>query len=280
LYYYTDALWLNYNAYLKIRERLGGSFGFYYPFSMFYRAEMGLHVYHQEENYDEVMYGQEIPYAQFFNGPATRVNVTLAWDTIRFIYNIPNMGHTFRVSFDKYLKLGDKFLDAYDVMADFKKYFRIDNHTSLAFRLSGYFSKGKNPQLFWFGGDNTLRASEFRRLVGNNAAFFNAEFRFPLILRMQTVIGMIGPIRGVFFYDIGGVWLDDAPEKFQFFAEGRGLNNLFKPGGVRLKDAISSYGFGIALYMFGYPMHFDWVYKTDLYARKYYGLNFWMGFDF
>jgi len=117
-------------------------------------------------------------------------------------------------------------------------------------------------------------------LVGNNATFFNAEFRFPLILRMQTVIGMIGPIRGVLFYDLGGVWLDDAPEKFRFFEQGRGLNNLFKAGSVRLKDAISSYGFGIALYMFGYPMHFDWVWQTDLNARKYYGVNFWMGFDF
>ncbi|MCK5057543.1 MAG: PD40 domain-containing protein [Candidatus Aminicenantes bacterium] len=280
LYYFTDALWINYNAYLQIRQRLGGSFGFYYPFNMFYRAELGLQLYYQEENYDKIMYGEDLPYAQFFNGPVTRVNLTLAGDTIKFIYNLPNMGHTFRVSFEKYLKLGEKFLDAYNVMADFKKYFRINNHTSLAFRLSGYFSKGRNPQLFWFGGDNTLRASEFRRLVGNNAVFFNAELRFPLIYRSQTLIGMIGPIRGVFFFDLGGVWLDESPEQFRFFAEGRGLNNIFKPGSVKLKDAISSYGFGIALYMFGYPIHFDWVYQTDLYARKYYGVNFWIGFDF
>lgn len=282
LYYYTDALWINYNAYLKIRQRLGGSVGFYYPFNRYYRAEFGASFYYQEESYDEVLYGTELPFAQFFDGPVSRVSFSLIGDTILFAYYGPNMGHTFRVSFDKYIKLGAKFLDAYNIHADFKKYFRIDNNTLLAFRLSGYFSKGKNPQLYWFGGDNTIRATEFRRLVGNNAFFFNAEFRFPLILQARTLLGILGPIRGVFFFDIGGVWMDDAPEelKYQFFQEGKGLKNIFKKGGVKLKDGISSYGFGIVLYMFGYPMHFDWVYQTDLFAHKYYGFHFWIGFDF
>lgn len=280
LYYYTDALWLNYNAYLKIRQRIGGSAGFYYPFSRSYRAEFGVSFFHQEESYDEVLYGTDLPYAQFFDGPAARLTLTLAGDTIWFARYGPMMGHTFRFSFDKYLKLSDKFLDAYNITADFKKYFRIDNNTLLAFRLSGIFSKGKNPQLYWFGGDNTIRATEFRRLVGNNAFFFNAEFRFPLIFSSNTVLGVLGPIRGVLFFDVGGVWDDQNPNKFRFFDEGRGLDNLFKKGGVRLRDAISSYGIGITIYMFGYPMHFDWVYQTDFYARKYYGFHFWIGYDF
>lgn len=281
LYYFTDALWLSYNEYLKIRQRFGGSFGIHYPINRYYRIEAGVHLYYQEESYDQVIYGTEFPYAQFFDGPVTRLNLSLAGDTIWFMYYGPNRGHTFMVSIDKAVKLGPTFMDAINIGADFKKYFRLNNHALLAFRLSGYFSKGKNPQLYWFGGDNSLRASQFRSLVGNNAWFFNAEFRFPLVINAQTVLGQIGGVRGVFFFDIGGVWMDDNPQgKFQFFADGRGIDNLFKQGSVKLKDGLSSYGFGIILHMFGYPLHFDWVYQTDLYARKYYGVNFWMGFDF
>jgi Tol biopolymer transport system component len=282
LYYFTDALWLSYNEYLKIRQRLGGSAGFHYPFNRNYRAELGAHFYYQEEQYDDVFYGAKYPYAQFFDGPVARLSVALVGDTIWFNpYYGPNRGHTFKVSVDKAIKFGANFMDAVNFGADFKKYIRINNDSLLAFRISGYFSKGKNPQLYWFGGDNSLRASYFRSLVGNNAIFFNAELRFPLIYTSNTILGAIGGIRGVLFFDIGGVWMDDDPEgKFRFFADGRGLENLFKQGSMKLKDGLSSYGFGIVLYMFGYPLHFDWVYQTDLHARKYYGVNFWMGFDF
>lgn len=280
LYYYTDALWLNYNEYLKIRERVGGTAGFFYPFNRSYRAELSLSLHYQEERYDEYYSGSELPYSQFFDGPAARVSLSLVGDTILYARYGPNMGHTFLINFEKYLKLRSNFLDAYSINADLKKYVRLNNNTLLAFRLSGFFSKGKYPQLYWFGGDNTIRATEFRQLVGNNAFFFNVEFRFPLISLANTILGFMGPIRGVFFYDIGGVWLDENPDKFQFFYEGRGLRNLFKKGSVKLKDGISSYGFGLVCFLFGYPMHFDWVYQTDLYAHKYYGFNFWIGFDF
>ncbi|MCK4762251.1 MAG: PD40 domain-containing protein [Candidatus Aminicenantes bacterium] len=278
LYYYTDSFYISYNAYIKIRQKLGGTLGFYYPFSRSLRAEASASFYVQEENIDEIFYGDELPYAQFFDGPVTRLNISLAGDTILFSRFGPLMGHTFRFSFDKYVKLGDSFMDGYSVETDFRKYFKLGRSTLLALRTVGYFSKGAHPQLYWLGGDNTLRASEFRRLVGSNVAFFNAEFRFPIVYQANTFIGVLGPIRGVFFFDIGGVWMNG--QDFQVFDEGRGLNRLFKEGGIKLRDPIASYGFGLAFYMFGYPLHIDWVHKTDLHARKYYGVNFWIGFDF
>jgi len=160
-------------------------------------------------------------------------------------------------------------MDAYSIQADFRKYLRLDNNTLLAFRLSGAKLGGPNALLHWTGGNNTFRSADLYRLIGNNYFLFNAEFRFPIIHAALTPIGIIGPIRGVFFFDLGGIWFNG--QDFRFFEEGEGL---------KLQDARSSYGFGIQFYLFGYPFHLEWVWKTNLAQKKYYGVNFWIGFDF
>jgi outer membrane protein assembly factor BamA len=215
-------------------------------------------------------YGYELPYGQFFNGMAMPVEASLISETTRFANYGPNMGHTFKLSVGKYFKLSSKSLDAYTLEGDLRQYLRIDNQTLLAFRLSGFYSGGKNALLFWSGGNNSLRAGEFRSLVGNKGFFFNAEFRFPLVTAALTPIGVIGPIRGVFFFDLGGFWFND--QKFTFFEEGQKF---------KLKEpALASYGYGIEFFLFGYPLHFEWVYKTNFKETNFNGINFWIGFDF
>ena len=158
-------------------------------------------------------------------------------------------------------------MDAYSVEADFRKYLRIGTNTLFAFRLSGFTSGGKNPLLYWTGGDNTFRSAGYRQLVGNHYFLFNAEFRFPIVHLAATPIGLIGPIRGTLFFDVGGIWFKG--QEFKMFESG-----------LRLRDGLASYGFGVEFFMFGYPMHFDWVWRTDLSNKRYSGLNFWIGFDF
>ena len=200
---------------------------------------------------------------------ALPLEASLISETTRFANYGPNMGHTFKFSVGKYFKLFSNSLDAYTMEGDFRQYLRIDNQTLLAFRLSGFYSGGKNPLLFWSGGNNSLRAAEFRSLVGNKGFFFNAEFRFPLITAALTPIGVIGPIRGVFFFDLGGFWFND--QKFDFFEEGQKF---------KLKDPLASYGYGIEFFLFGYPLHVEWVYKTNFKETNFNGINFWIGFDF
>jgi outer membrane protein assembly factor BamA len=159
-------------------------------------------------------------------------------------------------------------MDAYTLEGDFRKYLRLDNSSLLAFRLSGYYSGGKNAMLFWSGGNNTLRGAEFRTLVGNKGFFLNAEFRFPLVHAALTPIGVIGPVRGVFFFDLGAFWFHG--QEFR----------VFEKGELRLRDALSSFGYGIEFFLFGYPFHVEWVWRTDLKEKKYNGVNFWIGFDF
>jgi outer membrane protein assembly factor BamA len=255
----------SYGKSISIRGRTGGEFGLFYPFSRSTRGELYLSLFHQKENTDL----QELPYGQFFNGMALPLEVSLISETTRFANYGPNMGHTFKFSVSKYFKLSSKALDAITLEGDFRKYLRIDNQTLLAFRLSGFYSSGKNALLFWSGGNNSLRASEFRSLVGNKGFYFNAEFRFPLITAALTPIGVLGPIRGVFFFDLGGFWFND--QKFVFFEEGQKF---------KLKDPLASYGYGIEFFLFGYPLHVEWVNKTNFKETSFNGINFWVGFDF
>jgi hypothetical protein len=264
-YYYS----YNYNDYFSLRSRIGGQLGLFYPLNRSTRAELLLSVFHQREDSDLFFYGYKLPYGQFFNGMALPLELSLISETTRFANYGPNMGHTFKLSVGKYVTLFSKSLDAYTLEGDFRKYLRIDNQTLLAFRLSGFYSGGPNALLYWSGGNNSLRAAEFRSLIGNKGFFFNAEFRFPLVTAALTPIGILGPIRGVFFFDLGAFWFNDQP--FDFFEDGQKF---------KLKDPLASYGYGIEFFLFGYPLHLEWVYKTNFKETNFNGINFWIGFDF
>ena len=261
-YPYTDT------RYLSLRSRIGGDLALIYPFNRSLRAEVSFSAFHQEEDSDLFYYGYELPYGQFFNGFALPLQAALVSETTRFANYGPNSGHTFRLSASKYIKLFSNSLDAYSLEGDVRKYLRVDNHTLLAFRLSGFYSGGANALLHWSGGNNTLRAVDFRSLVGNKGFFFNAEFRFPLVHAALTPIGVVGPLRGVFFFDFGGLWFNGEPFR------------VFEKDSLRLQNALSSFGYGIQFFFFGYPFHLEWVTRTDFKDKRYSGVNFWIGFDF
>jgi outer membrane protein assembly factor BamA len=277
LFSYKFSYWAGYGSwydrrnYRTLRELYGGEVGVHYPFSRSTRLEATASFYKQNENLDTIYTGEDLPYAQYSNGWAVPLRLSLVGDTILFsgAYPGPGRGHTYKLSFSKYFKLSNKFIDAYTVQADFRKYFRLDSSSLLAFRLYGFKSGGKNPLLHWAGGNNTIRSIGFRRVAGSNMFLFNAELRLPILHQAWSVIGPLGPIRGVFFFDLGGVWFND--QKFRFFQEGKGLT---------LQDPIASYGFGLEFFFLGYPMHVEWVWRTDFRRKDYYGVNFWIGYDF
>ena len=266
----SDAYYIPYlsNLYISLRSRIGADFSLIYPLSRSTRAELTVSAFNQEENSDLFYYGYELPFGQFFNGFALPVKAAIVSETTRFAQYGPNSGRTFRFAASKYLKLFSKSMDAFTLEGEYRQYMRIDNNTLLAFRLGGFYSGGENSLLYWTGGNNTLRAVDFRSLVGNKGFFVNAEFRFPLVHAALTPIGVIGPLRGVFFFDVGGMWFND--QKFR----------VFEPGSLRLRDAISSYGYGIEFFLFGYPFHVEWVTRTDFKQKRYNGVNFWIGYDF
>lgn len=299
LYWYSDSYFLGTNSfidpdstdylnkdnYLLVSERKGLTTGFFYPFSRSYRAEFSLSIHHQKELADEIFYGTELPYNQTFDGYALPVTLSLVGETTRFSRIGPLMGHTFKISFSKYFKLGKNFLDSTTIDVDLRKYFRLAPNTLIAMRMTGFAASGANPMLFATGGNNSLRAAPFRSLVGTKGFAFTTELRFPLIKYLATPIGLLGPIRGVLFFDLGGVWDDTikpytGPDKYwkEYFDDLRNFN-MFSEG-IVLKDALSSYGFALEVNLWGYPLHFEWVYKTNLKEARFYGMKFWIGYNF
>ncbi len=128
----------------------------------------------------------------------------------------------------------------------------ISRRTLFAFRLFAGMSDGNAPNVFYFGGLDTLRGFDFRSEIGNRVFYLNSEFRFPLVDVIATPILLFQGIRGHIFVDLGGAWLKDQP--FQFWDGANG----------RLKDGLSSFGAGFSIYFLGLPWNVDFAKQWDL----------------
>jgi outer membrane protein assembly factor BamA len=134
-----------------------------------------------------------------------------------------------------------------------------------------------------------MRGYNFLSFVGQNAMFANAELRFPIITAALTPIGVVGGIRGVFFANVGGGWFNNQGYTFATSAAERhtpltgyqtdAAGNLVADAsgnpipvygpeqtisGFRLKDGRASYGIGLETFALGFPIHFDWSWRTLL----------------
>src|SRR5436309_1459637 len=180
-----------------------------------------------------------------------------------------------------------------------------------------------------------MRGYDYLQFVGQNVVFANAELRFPLIEAALTPVGVIGGIRGVFFANIGGGWFsneassaaDACPSLSRQFKFASNSNLICRPvlgvatdaagfpipdpqnpnvfllrydspktvTGFRLQDGRASYGLGLETFALGFPIHFDWSWRT-LFNRAWEDVVFaadggssafrkprfavWIGYDF
>jgi outer membrane protein assembly factor BamA len=198
---------------------------------------------------------------------------------------------------------------------DLRYYKRLYGESLLAFRARGFRSWGANPGFSYFGGNSEMRGYDYLEFIGNSGFHANAELRFSLVKAMLTPIGILGGIRGVLFANLGGAWFDNTPTPYTFATS---KTTTFRPvirfdldpitfqpvpvfgpelsvSGFRLVDGRASYGIGLQTFVLGFPMHFDWSWRTlfnkdweELYFFPYGGsewfrkarFQFWMGFDF
>ena len=89
---------------------------------------------------------------------------------------------------------------------------------------------------------------------------------------MGEQIVLNGGIRGVFFFNIGGAALDN--QTFKVWdsnaqvipAQQTSTGIITRPAqrieGFRLVDSRASYGIGLETFALGFPVHFDWSYRT------------------
>jgi hypothetical protein len=266
--------------------RGGTAFGIY-PFNRYRRVEVsgGLVQYREEyanpavgqaaDEYQEQQFGRTL----FNRGALVPLSVAFVQETTIFREFGPLAGSTMRLAYEGAPKVGST-LTRQTLDADARKYFRLAGSGLFAVRARGFKSWGANPDYTFFGGNSEMRGYDYLSFVGQNAFFLNAELRFPLIHAMATPIGVLGGIRGTFFANMGGAaWSNEGFRLFRrdttvepvikelvFNPETQGFDPVYGDpktvSGLRLVDARASYGIGLQTFALGFPIHFDWSWKT------------------
>ncbi len=293
-----------------------------WPFNRYRRVEVSGGYSHYTEGFEDPSlqaYSQGYQQAQFGrqllnNGSMVPFGVTFVQETTVFREFGPLAGNTVRLAFELAPKLGST-LSRRGVDLDARKYFRLGGSGVLALRAKGFKSVGTNPGYYFFGGNSEMRGYEYLEFVGQNAGHVNAELRIPLIHAMATPLGVLGGVRGTLFANLGGAgW---AATGFKGYSREAAIErpiidyapNPVNPNGTdvpvfgdpilvqgfRLVDARASYGIGLQTFALGFPLHFDWSWRT-LFNKEWEDVKFflqggsatfrkprfqvWIGYDF
>jgi len=305
----------------------GGSASAIYPLNRYARFELtgGLLQFKQEYNepglqsvadqYQIDQYGRTL----FVDGTFLPLGVNYVRETTIFREYGPLSGDTMSLGLEYAPGVGS-LLSRQTFDGDARYYLRLGTNGVLAFRGRGYKSWGEFPGYIYFGGNSELRGYDYLSFLGNKGFFANAELRFPVIEAALTPIGVVGGLRGVFFVGLGssgyeGQAMTVATSKSTTVSPLLGYTfdptspSLAAPvfgqprtiNGFRLVDGRASYGFGLETFALGFPIHFDWSWRTlfnkdwEDYVFSYQGISegttgsqwlrkakfsVWIGYDF
>jgi hypothetical protein len=317
--YYYDPIFLNPKDAISTRTMRGVSAFGIYPLDAYRRLEVSGGVQSYNEFYNGLSSSDSQAFQQAYYGRVLYQNGTMVPFSVAFVQETtifrefgPLSGNTMRLSYEIAPKLGN-MLSRQTVDLDLRWYKRLYGESLFALRGRGFRSWGAAPGFTYFGGGADMRGYDYLEFIGQNAAYANAELRYSLVKAMLTPLGVLGGIRGTLFFNIGGAWFDNSGYTFAtskttdftpvLYYETDPLTGYQTPvfgptvsvSGFRLVDARASYGIGLQTFVLGFPMHFDWSWRTmfnrdweDLYYYAFGGsaafrkarFQFWMGFDF
>ncbi len=297
-----------------------------YPFNRYARIEVsgGLFNYNQAYNdpsvqdvanqYQIAQYGRQL----FSSGSFMPVGISYVQETTVFREYGPLAGNTVRIGYEYAPKLGN-LLSRQTADLDARYYLRLATNGVLAFRARGFKSWGEFPGYMYFGGNSEMRGYDYLQFLGNKAFFLDGELRFPLIEAALTPLGVIGGLRGIAFANLGAAGYEGVPMKvfsrnpivvtpllgFEPNYQTLTYDPVYGPpasiGGLKLLDGRASYGLGLETFALGFPIHFDWSWRTLLnkdyedYVFAYQGIqqgmtgskwfrkprfSIWIGYDF
>jgi hypothetical protein len=267
-------------------ERGGTAFGIY-PLNRYARLEgtVGLINFNQSYNdptlqaaaikYQQQTYGQTL----FANGNFMPLGLAYVRETTVFREYGPLSGDTLRLGYEFAPPIAS-FLTRQTTDIDARKYIRLATNGVLAFRFRGLKSWGDFPTYLYYGGNSEMRGYDYLQFIGNKAFFADAELRFPVIEAALTPFGVVGGLRAVAFVNFGASQVD--PNKMvvydkkpvnvvpvlnyqQDFFTGAITPVYGTPTtitGFRLVDGHASYGLGLETFALGFPIHFDWSWRT------------------
>jgi hypothetical protein len=247
----------------------------------------------ESQQFQQQQFGQQV----FRNGTVMPFGAAFVQETTVFREFGPLAGNTMRLSYSVAPKLGG-LLSRQTFDLDVRHYLRIAGTGVLATRIRGFKSLGDFPDFIYFGGNSEMRGYDYLQFAGQNDVFMDAELRFPLIEAALTPIGVIGGVRGVFFANFGAGWFNNQASSdpcnpggsFKFASSkaesctpiigvqttADGSQYLYDPNGnplpiygptrtisgFRLQDSRASYGLGLETFALGFPIHFDWSWRT------------------
>jgi hypothetical protein len=235
------------------------------------------------DEYQRQQYGRTL----FNSGNFMPLGVEYIQETTVFREYGPLAGNTVRIGYEYAPAFGD-FMSRQTAEADARYYKRIATNGVLAFRARGYKSWGEFPGYLYFGGNSEMRGYDYLEFLGNKGFFANAELRFPIIEAALTPLGVVGGLRGVFFANLGASGYDGVPMKIWTNKDVEytpllgfeqdpdaligGISPVFGPTtsipGFKLVDGRASYGIGLETFALGFPIHFDWSWRT-MFNRNY-----------
>lgn len=210
-------------------------------------------------------------------------SVSIVHDQVEWGMTGPKHGTRASLSVTVSPKYAFNSLEFSTVKVDYRRYFELFSGYSLAFRLNGGTSLGRNAQKFFMGGVpnwinrvfkgglrisniedvyfsefvTPLRGAAYYEKVGNSFGLANFEFRFPLIPFIQLGIPPIrlGNIQGVFFTDAGSAWDNSTYWRATYIDD---------QGKKRFQDIVMGYGVGARMYFMGFLVKFDVAWRYDL----------------
>jgi hypothetical protein len=299
--------------------RGGTAFGIF-PFNRYARVELfgGFLQYREEFNdpglqqYSQSYQEQQFGRTLLQSGNYIPLGVAYVQETTVFREFGPLSGNTMRLAYEYAPKIGNS-LSRQTGDIDARYYLRLGGSGLLALRARAFRSWGAAPDFLYFGGNSEMRGYEYLEFVGDTAGFLNAELRFPFIEAMLTPVGVLGGIRGVLYANFGGAhfkgqpfkWLSTDSEAvapivdYNLDQATQTATPIFGTpvpiDGFRLVDSRASYGVGLETFALGFPIHFDWSWKT-LFNKTYEDVKFnlqggssafrkpkfsvWIGYDF
>ena len=290
-YHYALFFLNRYNMLLRDRN-YGANLYTSYPFNRYERADFGLSLMAIDREWLEY---SELP---TIKRRAYTAELSLVRDTSIWGFTGPVSGVRAYAGVSVSPGFGKNGVSFLTFREDYRKYFRIHQDYTFAFRLASGASFGDDPQRFFLGGmDNwinlhfrgglrvddpediyfasfvtPMRGGWYYEREGTRFFLANLEFRFPAI--RYLVFGWPLPmgfqnIRGVLFSDIGGAW-----SKYEGF---KVFRDRPERGWVQLQDVFMSYGFGLRANMGFFVLMFDVAWPTDLVrsrnARYYFSLG-------
>lgn len=285
VYHYADRFY-NFNGVLRFRNY--GLTGIASrPFNKFTRLDFTLNWVNARLEY----FYQFAPPDESVSGILP--GIQLVHDTAEWGITGPRDGFRGMVTANVSPKYADNSPEFFTLKTDLRKYIKLNDQYSFAFRLTAGASRGADPQQFFLGGISywlnydrdtdvadgsdgrgevrinsvkdiyfsefitPLRGARFYERIGNNFVLTNIEFRFPLIpiMRLGFPPITLGNIQGVAFTDIGTAWYNDETLSPIHHDENNAL---------RLRDVVSGYGIGSRIFLFGFLLKYDMAWRYDL----------------